>query len=104
MKIHSQIISNPAQHNLDRSVNELELSTRAFHCLKRANIRTIRELTAASELDLLRRKNLGSKTLEEIKSVLRYMNLSLHVQPMTQRDSSPNNLGSEKQLHIFIPQ
>lgn len=63
--------------NLDRSVEELELSVRSYNCLKNANITTIRELVQKSEQEMLRTKNFGRKSLNEIKEILAAMGLSL---------------------------
>ena len=63
--------------NLDKSVDELELSVRSYNCLKNANIRTIRELVQKTEADMLRTKNFGRKSLNEIKEILTSMGLSL---------------------------
>jgi DNA-directed RNA polymerase subunit alpha len=63
--------------NLFRSVDELELSVRAYNCLKTANIRTIADLVQKSEAELLKTKNFGKKSLNEIKSILGEMGLSL---------------------------
>ena len=63
--------------NLDKSVEELELSVRSYNCLKNANIRTIRELVAKTEAEMLKTKNFGRKSLNEIKEILHTMGLSL---------------------------
>ena len=63
--------------NLDRSVEELELSVRSYNCLKNANISTIRELVVRSEQEMLKTKNFGRKSLNEIKEILTAMGLSL---------------------------
>jgi DNA-directed RNA polymerase subunit alpha len=63
--------------NLDRSVEELELSVRSYNCLKNANITTIRELVQKSEQEMLKTKNFGRKSLNEIKEILTAMGLSL---------------------------
>jgi DNA-directed RNA polymerase subunit alpha len=63
--------------NLDRSVEELELSVRSYNCLKNANISTIRELVQKSEQEMLKTKNFGRKSLNEIKEILSAMGLSL---------------------------
>jgi len=68
---------DPRQEYLGRSVDELELSVRAYNCLKNANIRTIGELVQRSEQDMLRTKNFGRKSLNEIKELLVRMNLQL---------------------------
>jgi DNA-directed RNA polymerase subunit alpha len=63
--------------NLDKSVEELELSVRSYNCLKNANIRTIRELVQKTEAEMLKTKNFGRKSLNEIKEILHSMGLSL---------------------------
>ncbi|MFO8058813.1 MAG: DNA-directed RNA polymerase subunit alpha [bacterium] len=63
--------------NLYRSVDELELSVRAANCLKSANIRLIGELVQKTEPEMLRTKNFGRKSLNEIKEMLGMMGLSL---------------------------
>jgi DNA-directed RNA polymerase subunit alpha len=66
-----------ANENLDKSVEELELSVRSYNCLKNANIRTIRELVQKTEAEMLKTKNFGRKSLNEIKEILHSMGLSL---------------------------
>ncbi len=63
--------------NLDKSVEELELSVRSYNCLKNANIRTIRDLVQKTEPEMLKTKNFGRKSLNEIKEILHSMGLSL---------------------------
>ena len=63
--------------NLDKCVEELELSVRSYNCLKNANIRTIRELVQKTEAEMLKTKNFGRKSLNEIKEILHTMGLSL---------------------------
>ncbi|MCS6286994.1 MAG: DNA-directed RNA polymerase subunit alpha [Nitrospira sp.] len=63
--------------NLSRSVNELELSVRAANCLKNANIKTIRDLVQKTENEMLKTKNFGKKSLNEIKEILLEMGLTL---------------------------
>ena len=63
--------------HLSRSVNELELSVRAANCLKNANIKTIADLVQKSESEMLRTKNFGKKSLNEIKEILTEMGLAL---------------------------
>ena len=75
-------VSEPARvgalnEHLDKSVEELELSVRSYNCLKNANIRTIRELVAKTEAEMLKTKNFGRKSLKEIKEILANMGLSL---------------------------
>ncbi|MEX1129871.1 MAG: DNA-directed RNA polymerase subunit alpha, partial [Vicinamibacterales bacterium] len=66
-----------SNENLDKSVEELELSVRSYNCLKNANIRTIRELVQKTEGEMLKTKNFGRKSLNEIKEILTTMGLSL---------------------------
>lgn len=65
---------------LDRSVDELELSVRSHNCLKNANIRTIGELVQKTESEILKTKNFGRKSLNEIKEILQQMGLTLGMQ------------------------
>jgi DNA-directed RNA polymerase subunit alpha len=67
----------PLNENLDKSVEELELSVRSYNCLKNANIRTIRELVQKTEGEMLKTKNFGRKSLNEIKEILTGMGLNL---------------------------
>ena len=63
--------------HLNKSVDELELSVRSYNCLKNANIRTIGELVTKSEAEMLKTKNFGRKSLNEIKEILASMGLGL---------------------------
>ncbi len=58
-------------------MDELELSVRSYNCLKNANIRTIGELVTKTEAEMLKTKNFGRKSLNEIKEILASMGLSL---------------------------
>jgi DNA-directed RNA polymerase subunit alpha len=69
--------NDPRVEHLDRSVEELELSVRSYNCLKNANIQSIRELVQKSENEMLKTKNFGRKSLNEIKEILHKMGLSL---------------------------
>src|SRR5512139_3163332 len=62
---------------LGKSVDEMELSVRSYNCLKNANIRTIGELVQKTESEMLKTKNFGRKSLNEIKEILATMGLSL---------------------------
>ena len=62
--------------HLRRSVDELELSVRSYNCLKNANIHTISELVQKTEAEMLKTKNFGRKSLNEIKEILNSMGLS----------------------------
>ena len=63
--------------NLNRSVEELELSVRSYNCLKNANLQPIGELVQKTEAEMLKTKNFGRKSLNEIKEILSSMGLSL---------------------------
>ncbi|HSB32303.1 MAG TPA: DNA-directed RNA polymerase subunit alpha [Candidatus Sulfobium mesophilum] len=63
--------------NLFKNVDELELSVRSFNCLKNANIKTIIELVQKTEPEMLKTKNFGRKSLNEIKEILGRMGLHL---------------------------
>ena len=62
---------------LEMTIEELELSVRSFNCLKRANINTVEELTHKSEDDMMKVRNLGKKSLDEVKHKLEELGLSL---------------------------
>ena len=61
---------------LNRHVNELELSVRSINCLQNASIRTIGELVQKTESEMLRTKNFGRKSLNELKELLDAMGLT----------------------------
>ena len=67
----------PLNPNLFKSVDELELSVRSANCLQNANIRLIGELVQRTESEMLKTKNFGRKSLNEIKEVLNSMGLEL---------------------------
>ena len=68
---------SPINEHLDKSVDELELSVRSYNCLKNANIKAIRDLVQKSENEMLKTKNFGRKSLNEIKDILVSMGLGL---------------------------
>ncbi len=75
--------------NLNRSVEELELSVRSYNCLKNANIQTIGELVQKTEAEMLKTKNFGRKSLNEIKEILAQMGLSLGMKIDDQGNAVP---------------
>ncbi|MCX5719034.1 MAG: DNA-directed RNA polymerase subunit alpha [Nitrospirae bacterium] len=76
-EVHS-IIEDPIfNSNLLKSVDELELSVRSYNCLKNANIKTIADLVQKTEYEMLKTKNFGRKSLNEIKDILHSMGLRL---------------------------
>ena len=62
---------------LDMTIEDLDLSVRSFNCLKRANINIVADLTAKTEDDMMKVRNLGRKSLEEVKKKLEDLGLSL---------------------------
>ena len=73
----TEIRHDAVAEHLNKSVDELELSVRSYNCLKNANIRTIGELVTKSEAEMLKTKNFGRKSLNEIKEILSSMGLAL---------------------------
>jgi DNA-directed RNA polymerase subunit alpha len=82
--------------NLFRGVNELELSVRAANCLKNANIKTIADLVQKTEHEMLKTKNFGRKSLNEIKELLHEMGLSFG---MNIKDLMPPE-GTEAEIRV----
>jgi DNA-directed RNA polymerase subunit alpha len=76
---------------LNRSVEELELSVRSYNCLKNANIQTIGELVQKTESEMLKTKNFGRKSLNEIKEILASMGLSLGMKIDEHGNAVPGN-------------
>jgi DNA-directed RNA polymerase subunit alpha len=85
----------PRNDQLDRSVDELELSVRSYNCLKNAGIKTIRDLVQRSEREMLATKNFGKKSLGEIRDILRGMGLDFGVQFDEQGNPIPGTGGGE---------
>jgi len=79
--------------NLFRSIDELELSVRSSNCLRNANIRYIWELVMRTEPEMLKTKNFGRKSLNEIKEILSEMGLTLGMK--LDGFEPPTNLGEE---------
>ncbi len=91
MEAGHELLDGPALHNenLNRSVEELELSVRSYNCLKNANIATIGELIQKTEAEMLKTKNFGRKSLNEIKEILAQMGLSLGMKIDEQGNPQP---------------
>lgn len=64
------------EKKLEMTIEELDLSVRSYNCLKRAGINTVQELNNKSEADMMRVRNLGRKSLEEVKNKLTELGLS----------------------------
>ena len=63
----------------DRTVEELDLSVRSYNCLKRAGINTVQELASKSMDDMMKVRNLGKKSLEEVERKLKELGLGLRL-------------------------
>src|ERR1700678_364426 len=88
---HDGGLDGPAlrNENLNRSVEELELSVRSYNCLKNANIATIGELIQKTEAEMLKTKNFGRNSLNRIKEILAQMGLSLGMKIDEQGNAVP---------------
>ncbi|MBP2243313.1 DNA-directed RNA polymerase alpha subunit, partial [Cytobacillus eiseniae] len=62
---------------LEMTIEELDLSVRSYNCLKRAGINTVQELANKTEEDMMKVRNLGRKSLEEVKHKLEELGLGL---------------------------
>jgi DNA-directed RNA polymerase subunit alpha len=62
---------------LEMTIEELDLSVRSYNCLKRAGINTVEELTRKTEEDMMKVRNLGRKSLEEVEQKLEVLGLGL---------------------------
>lgn len=80
---------------LNRSVEELELSVRSYNCLKNANIQTIGDLVQRTEAEMLRTKNFGRKSLNEIKEILSNLGLGFGMKMDAQGRLSAPPAGSQ---------
>jgi DNA-directed RNA polymerase subunit alpha len=81
--------------NLEKSVSELELSVRSANCLKNAEIRLIRDLVQKTEAEMLKTKNFGRKSLNEIKEILAEMGLYLGMDLSAYPARNPNDKDQE---------
>jgi len=74
------MVEKEEQHKdrlMEMTIEELDLSVRSYNCLKRAGINTVEELTRRSEEDMMKVRNLGKKSLQEVKEKLAALDLSL---------------------------
>ena len=78
---HAEIMvekeDNEKEKVLEMSIDELELSVRSYNCLKRAGINTVEELRNQTAEDMMKVRNLGRKSLEEVLAKLKELGLSL---------------------------
>ena len=79
MCIRDRVEKAEAQRDkvLEMTIEELDLSVRSFNCLKRANINTVEDLISKTEDEMMKVRNLGRKSLEEVINKLAMMGLSL---------------------------
>ena len=89
--------------NLNRSVEELELSVRSYNCLKNANIQTIGELIQKTENDMLKTKNFGRKSLNEIKEILSSMGLGLGMKIDEHGNATPGPTTQLNPIPLPVP-
>jgi DNA-directed RNA polymerase subunit alpha len=77
----AEVLARPKDDGKDKalelSIDDLELSVRSYNCLKRAGINTVQELITRSLDDMIKVRNLGKKSLDEIANKLKELNLSL---------------------------
>lgn len=90
--------------NLYRSIDELELSVRSSNCLRNANIRYIWELVTRTEPEMLKTKNFGRKSLNEIKEILSEMGLTLGMkldgfEPPARRDDDIDEIDDSTEMY-----
>ena len=77
MEVMSEAQSDTTNKVLDMTIEELDLSVRSYNCLKRAGIQTVQDLAAKSEDDMMKVRNLGKKSLEEVIQKLEELGLGL---------------------------
>ncbi len=85
----STVVDKPNERpdtKLDMTIDELDLSVRSYNCLKRANINTVRDLISKTGEDMMKVRNMGKKSLDEVQKKLEMMGLSL-----ASEDSGSNN-------------
>ena len=70
MEVMSETEEDTSNKVLDMTIEELDLSVRSYNCLKRAGIQTVQELASKSEDDMIKVRNLGKKSLKEVKEKL----------------------------------
>ena len=76
MAVPKQKSKSKKEKVLETSIEDLELSVRSFNCLKRAGIATVEDLTNKSESDMMKVRNLGKKSLDEVIAKLHSLGLN----------------------------
>jgi DNA-directed RNA polymerase subunit alpha len=94
----AEVKQDSVMEHLNKSVEELELSVRSYNCLKNASIRTIGELVQRTEAEMLKTKNFGRKSLNEIKEILSSMNLGLGIRLDEQGRPSGSGVALEQNV------
>ena len=74
-----ETVNNEKEKVLEMNIDELELSVRSYNCLKRAGINTVEELCSRTSEDMMKVRNLGRKSLEEVLAKLKELGLSLNL-------------------------
>jgi DNA-directed RNA polymerase subunit alpha len=99
MQAEEEAATPSLNENLFRPVAELELSVRSANCLQNADIKFIGELVQRTEAEMLKTKNFGRKSLNEIKEILREMGLDfgMHIENFPQREELDRRLAREKE-------
>lgn len=77
IEVPEEKIEEKREHALDMTIEELDLSVRSYNCLKRAGINTVQELTEKTEDEMMKVRNLGRKSLDEVIQKLNALGLSL---------------------------
>ncbi len=85
-----------ANKKLEKKIEDLDLSVRSYNCLKRAGINTVGELTQKTEEEMMRVRNLGRKSLKEVVSKLREINL--HLKHSYESDLQDSDLDEDEDL------
>ena len=91
---------NEKEKVLEMNIDELELSVRSYNCLKRAGINTVEELCNRTSEDMMKVRNLGRKSLEEVLAKLKELGLQLN--PSDEYDI-PDNLWKIESRHPVRP-
>lgn len=79
VEVLSDKMADEKEKALEMNIDELELSVRSYNCLKRAGINTVEELTNRTSEDMMKVRNLGRKSLEEVLAKLKELGLSLNL-------------------------
>ncbi|MCD8191929.1 MAG: DNA-directed RNA polymerase subunit alpha [Oscillospiraceae bacterium] len=90
MAAHSTVVEKvetPRDKVLEMTIEELDLSVRSFNCLKRANINTVEDLISKTQDEMIKVRNLGRKSLEEVELKLAMMGLSLSNEEANNNDT-----------------